>query len=127
EPLPAPTPRRGSQSHGGPGQLLFPVLFILALGGGRVLRSMFGRLGGAVAAAGVVGVVTWLLVQLLSFSLLFALFAFFVTLVGGLVGPGGGGFYSGRGGGFGGGGFGGGGGWSGGGGGFGGGGASGSW
>jgi uncharacterized protein len=138
EPLPAPAAR--SPAHGVPGLLqLLPFLFVAVFVGSSVMRAMFGRVGGAFATGGIVGVLTWLLVGVLLVSFAAAAIAFIVALVGGFGGggPGGGGWYSRRhgggwghpggfGGGFGrGGGFGGG--WSGGGGGFGGGGASGSW
>ena len=138
EPLPAPVAR--SPAHGVPGLLqLLPFLFVAVFVGSSVMRAMFGRVGGAFATGGIVGVLTWLLVGVLLVSFAAAAIAFVVALVGGFGGggPGGGGWYSRRhgggwghpggfGGGFGrGGGFGGG--WSGGGGGFGGGGASGSW
>ena len=106
-----------------------PVIFIFALVIGTALRSALGRLPGAAAAAGVVGLIAWLFAGALVVAIGAAFITFLFTLMGGLGGIGmghrggfGGGF--GRGG-FGGGGFGGGGG--GGGGGFGGGGAPGRW
>ncbi len=139
EPLPEPASR--SPAHGVPGLFqLLPFLFVAVFVGSSVLRSMFGRVGGAFATGGIVGALTWLLVGVLLVSVATAVIAFLVALIGGFGGgggPGRGGWYSrrhgggwghpggfgggiGRGGGFGGG-------WSGGGGGFGGGGASGSW
>jgi uncharacterized protein len=127
EPLPEPT-RPAPQVGGGIGQSL-PVLLILALVVGGLLRRMLGRVFGSVAAGGVVGGLAWLLVGALGIAAIAGILAFFFTLVGGGGGRryyggfpggfGGGGF--GRGGGFGGGGF------RGGGGSFGGGGASGRW
>jgi uncharacterized protein len=126
EPLPEPT-RPAPQVGGGIGQSL-PVLLILALVVGGLLRRMLGRVFGSVAAGGVVGGLAWLLVGALGIAAIAGILAFFFTLVGGggrryyggfPGGFGGGGF--GRGGGFGGGGF------RGGGGSFGGGGASGRW
>jgi uncharacterized protein len=110
---------------------VFPVLFFGVFIAAGVLRAVLGRMGGAVALAGLVGVVTFFLSQVLLFALLAGVGAFLLGLItgsggGGGFGPGGFGGYGG--GGFGGGGFGGGGGgFSGGGGGFGGGGASGRW
>lgn len=114
-------------------QLYAPVLFILAMVFGGVLRASIGKLPGALVTGGVVAVVAWFIVGALSVALIAGVIGLFVTLLGG--GMGGhrfGGYYSGgaggrrHGGGFGG--FGGGGGgFSGGGGGFGGGGASGRW
>jgi len=138
EALPEPAAR--SPAQGIPGLLqLLPFLFVAVFVGSSVMRAMFGRVGGAFATGGIVGVLTWLLAGVLLVSLAAAVIAFLVALIGGFGGggPGRGGWYSRRhgggwghpggfGGGFGrGGGFGGG--WSGGGGGFGGGGASGSW
>jgi len=133
EPLPAPTPAGGRAAHGPQGlQGLLPVLLVVALIGGPILRSLFGRPVGAAATGGVAGFLTFLLLGTLGFALAAGVIAFVIALIGGLGGAGwstgrggfGGGF---GGGGFGGGGFGGGGGFSGGGGGFSGGGASGNW
>ncbi|WP_018410147.1 TPM domain-containing protein [Methyloversatilis thermotolerans] len=119
EPLPAP--RRTAEATEGGLEQYGPVLFIVALGLGGVLRAMLGRLPGALVTGGIVGVVAWIMAGLLSVALFAAFVAAALTLFGGGRGTGGAG-------GFGGGGFGGGrGGFSGGGGGFGGGGASGRW
>ena len=136
EPLPPPTSRSRAHDSGGLFNLL-PFLLVFAFVGASVLRRMFGRVGGAFATGGLVGVATWLLVGVLLASIVAAVIAFVFALVAGVAGGPGGRWYSGhRGGGFGGGGFGGGGfggggfgggGFSGGGGGFGGGGASGGW
>ena len=124
EPLPAP----GNKSSGGIGdvQQYLPVLFILALVVGGVLRAALGKVPGSVLTGGVVGVIAWFVVGALSMALVAGVVALFVTLLGGGMGRGLGGFYGGGRGGHGGG-FGGGGGFRGGGGGFGGGGASGRW
>jgi uncharacterized protein len=127
EPLPAPQPR--PQVNGGTLQML-PVLFILALVGGAVLRGIFGRFFGSIATGGAVAFVAWLLAGTLFVALLAGALGFIFTLVGG--GGSGRRYYGGfpggfGGGGFGGGGWGGGGGFRGGGGSFGGGGASGRW
>ena len=120
EPLPEPNRRKGDA----PGDLqrYGPVLFIVALALGSVLRSAMGKVSGSVVTGGAVGVVAWFMAGALSIAILSALAALVFTLVGGgraLHGLGG--FYGGGGRGHGGGGFGGGGG------GFGGGGASGRW
>lgn len=119
EPLPEP---EGSKAGGGDIRQFVPVIFILALVFGAVLRSMLGRFPGAVVAGAVVGLIAWWFAGVLALALGAAFLAFLFTLAGGLGGMGmgryGGGF--GRGG-FDGGGF------RGGGGGFGGGGASGRW
>jgi uncharacterized protein len=130
EPLPPPA-KSAPGAQGGTFQML-PVLLILALVAGSILRAVLGRFLGAAATGGAVGFVAWILAGAMAMALLAGAVAFFFTLMGGggrrLGGfpgiYGGGGF--GRGGGWGGGGFGGGG-FRGGGGGFGGGGASGRW
>ena len=130
EPLPAPA-KAAPGAQGETFQML-PVLLILALVAGSILRALLGRFLGAAATGGAVGFVAWILAGAMAMALLAGAVAFFFTLMGGggrrLGGfpgiYGGGGF--GRGGGWGGGGFGGGG-FRGGGGGFGGGGASGRW
>ena len=107
-------------------QQYVPVIFILAMVMGGVLRSMFGRLPGALATGGVVAVAAWFFVGAISIALVSGVLALMLTLLGGGMGGHG---IGGRRGGFGTGGFGGrgGGGFSGGGGGFGGGGATGRW
>ena len=121
EPLPdaaKPVPQVG----GGLGQSL-PILLILAVVGGGLLRRILGKTVGSVAAGGAVGAVAWLLVGAVSIAVLAGILAFVFTLVGGSAGRG---YHGGFPGGFGRGGFGGGG-FRGGGGSFGGGGASGRW
>lgn len=124
EPLPAPS-ARSSQGLGGAGdvQQYAPMLFILALAVGGVLRAMLGKVPGSLVTGGVVAVIAWFVVGAISMALVAGVIALFVTLLGGgMLGRGMGGYYGGGGrGGRGGGGF------SGGGGGFGGGGASGRW
>jgi uncharacterized protein len=135
EPLPEPVRQSRGDAQGGGFGAILPVLLIMGLIAGPILRRIFGRPLGSLATGGLAGFLAWTLVGLLGVAVFAAIATFFFTLVGGLGGnrwasgrrgggPWGGGF---GGGGFGGGGFGGGGGWSGGGGGFGGGGASGSW
>jgi uncharacterized protein len=126
EPLPQP--------KGGPGgdtanvQQYLPILFILALAVGGVLRAVLGRFPGALATGGAVAVVAWLFAGAISIALVAGVIALLFTLLGFGMGGHGGGHYGGLGrGGWAGGGSGGGGGFSGGGGGFGGGGASGRW
>jgi uncharacterized protein len=126
EPLPEPT-RSSPAAEGGLMQLL-PVLLIVALVGGAILRAVLGRFLGAAATAGVVGFIAWMLAGIVAVAILAGVLAFIFTLAGG-----GGRHYYGRGlpgggivvprggGGWGGGGF------RGGGGSFGGGGASGRW
>ncbi len=123
EPLPAPEPRWNRRNVDSLFPLL-PVLFIFTVTFGAILKRMIGQLPGAVATAGLAGLLAWLFVGVAAVALLAAVAAFVLTLFA-RTGPGGwasGG--SGWGGGFGGGG---GGGFSGGGGGFAGGGSSGRW
>jgi len=100
-----------------------PVLFLLAIAVGGVLRAALGRFPGALVTGGAVAVLAWFIAGALSVALFAGVIALFVTLMGGGMGMRGmGGYYGGggRGGSMGGG-------FSGGGGGFGGGGASGRW
>jgi len=121
EPLPAP--KRRAAAGGGVGQAL-PILLVLALVAGGLLRAMLGRFLGGAVTGGLVGALAWLLVGTMAVALFAGVVAFVFTLLGGGRGYG---YYGGFPGGFGGGGFGSGGGFSGGGGSFGGGGASGRW
>jgi uncharacterized protein len=114
EPLPQPV----SRPAGAISQIeqYMPVIFVLALVVGGVLRSVLGRFPGALATGGAIGAVAWLFAGTLSIAVAAGVIAFLFTLLG--VGALSGGFGtsgSGRGG------------FSGGGGGFGGGGASGRW
>jgi len=119
EPLPEPARTTAPAAQGGWMQLL-PVLLVVALIGGAILRAMLGRFLGATATGGAVGFLAWVLAGALGIALIAGVLAFIFTLGGGGIGfPRGRGGWSG--GGFGGGGF------RGGGGGFGGGGASGRW
>lgn len=123
EVLPPSTRRGSTTADDGVGQG-WPVLFIVALVLGGVVRRAIGRLPGALVVGGVLGAVAWLALGTLAIAAAAGVTGFFVTLLGiGMGGHGGmhghGGYRSG--------GFGGGGGFSGGGGGFGGGGASGRW
>ena len=121
EPLPPPTASRTGNSTDL--QRIFPIILVLALVLGGVLRSALGRFPGAVATGGVVGIGAGLLAGAVSIGLGAGVIAILFTLLsGGMGGHGVGRHYGGLGrGGMGGGGFGGGGG------GFGGGGASGRW
>ncbi len=117
EPLPEPSSKpAGSASDV---RQYTPILFVLALAVGGVLRSVLGKVPGSLVTGGVVGAAAWFVVGAASIALIAGVVALLVTLLGGgMVGRGLGGYYGGggRGGGFGGGG-----------GGFGGGGASGRW
>jgi len=120
-----PLPQLKATAAGGTAdiQQYLPVIFILALAVGGLLRSVLGRFPGSIATGGAVGLLAWFLVGTAFIALAAGVIALFFTLLGGgMGGRGVGGHYGGFGrGGLGGGGF------SGGGGGFGGGGASGRW
>jgi uncharacterized protein len=132
---PLPQPDRKWERHGGLGNML-PLLLIVVVVAGGVLRALFGRLVGSVATGGLAGGIVWLLSHVLPIGIGAGVVAFLFAMLaggsrggwtsGGGFGGGLGGFGGGFGGRGGGGGFGGGG-FSGGGGGFSGGGASGSW
>lgn len=122
EPLPKPV--RGVGSDNSDWGRFLPVIFIAVLAIGGVLRSLLGRLPGAIVTGGVTAFLAWAMIGALSISVFAGVLALLMTLLGGGMRGMGRGYYGGfggRGGGFGGGGFGGGGG------GFGGGGASGRW
>ena len=117
EPLPAPG--AGSGRRVADAQQYAPMLFIVALAVGGVLRATLGKLSGSLVTGAVVAVIAWFVVGALWMALVAGVVAMFVTLLGGgMLGRGLGGYIGGggRGGGLGGGG-----------GGFGGGGASGRW
>ena len=101
-----------------------PMLFILAIAVGSVLRATLGKVPGSLVTGGVVALIAWFVVGAVSMAIGAGVIALLFTLLGGGMrghGMGGlGGFYGGSG-------RGGNGGFSGGGGGFGGGGASGRW
>ena len=128
EPLPPPDVNWKGAGNG-LGRML-PALFVGFMVASSILRAIFGRIGGAAATGGLLGIIAWVFSQILVAAFGVAILAFLLSLVFGMRGPGwssggrggfGGGFGGLGGGGFGGGGFGGGGG------GFGGGGASGRW
>lgn len=128
EPLPPPA-KQGARQGAGEGGILqhLPLIVVVALVMGGILRAVLGRLLGAAATGGIAAVVGWWMAGALSLALVAGIIAFFFTLFSGLGYRRGlpvGGWGSG---GFGSGGFGTGGGFSGGGGSFGGGGASGRW
>jgi uncharacterized protein len=60
-----------------------PVLLVVALVIGGILRSIFGRFGGASLASIVVGFIVWLLVGTFAMAVIAAVVAFFITLVSG--------------------------------------------
>ncbi len=118
---PLPEPNKKSTNGIGNFQQYVPVVFILALAVGGVLRAALGRVPGALVTGGAVAVFAWFVAGAVSVALIAGVMALFVTLLGGGMGGRGlGGYYGGGGRGSSGGGFRGGGG-------FGGGGASGRW
>lgn len=120
EPLPQPAATNQAQREDD--QAYVPILFVVAIVVGRVLRAAIGRLPAALVTGGAVAVVAWFIAGTLAFALFAGMVALFITLLGvGFGGRGVGTYYGGDGG------RGGSGGFSGGGGGFGGGGASGRW
>ena len=115
EPLPEPNRKLSGGDFNI--QQYIPVIFILALVIGGMLRAIVGRFPSAILTGGAVAIVAWLFAGALSFALGAGVIALLFTLLGGgMGGYGMGGRHGGLGGGFGGGG-----------GGFGGGGASGRW
>lgn len=118
EPLPEPRQRQTGDDDA---RQLAPLILLIALLAGPLLRMVFGRLPGAAVAGGIVAVIAWFLLGVLSLALGAGLLAFCSTLLGGGVSHRGNWHSGGGPGGWGSGGF------SGGGGGFGGGGASGRW
>ncbi|MFM1887234.1 MAG: hypothetical protein RL026_2391 [Pseudomonadota bacterium] len=126
---PLPPPEQGWQAPADDVPALLPLLLVAGLGVGALLRAIFGRLLGAVVAAGLAGVVGLFVTAAVVQAGVLAAAAFFITLLGdvmlAMLGHSGAG--RGRDGGFGGSGGFGAGGFGGGGGSFGGGGASGRW
>ena len=80
EPLPAPEP---VQPSGGDLGNLFPMIFILSLFVGNVLRRVLGHLPGAAATGAVAGGAAWLLAGVLGMSLFMAVVGFVIGLVAG--------------------------------------------
>jgi uncharacterized protein len=120
EPLPAPAK---VASGGSDLESLLPILLFGGLVSGLFLRSIFGTFGGSALNGGLIGGAVWLLGIAFGSAVIFAIVAFFFTMMMGSRGLGGYGGMPMGGGGFGGGSSN----WGGGGGGFGGGGASGDW
>lgn len=91
EPLPAPEARRTPGAEG-IGSVL-PVLLMVVLVGGGVLRRMLGMFGAASVTAGIAAAIVWFLTSTLVIAIGAAVIAFVVALLGG---GGGGGWTSGR-------------------------------
>jgi len=117
---PLPLPSGNSNVSFGAIQQYAPVIFVMAVIFGGLMRTLFGRFPGAIVTGTIVGGMAWLFAGAISIALVSGVIALLFTLIGGgMVGRGMGGLAGvyGRGGGS----------FSGGGGGFGGGGASGRW
>ncbi|OZA95029.1 MAG: hypothetical protein B7X59_12655, partial [Polaromonas sp. 39-63-203] len=84
EPLPAPS--RNTAGSGGDIQRYVPLVFILALAVGGVLRSLLGKVPGSLVTGGVVAVIAWFVVGAVSMAAIAGVFALFITLVGGGMG-----------------------------------------
>ena len=113
---PLPLPAKNEQFSEDDVYQVVPAVFIVALILGGILRSILGRLNGALVTGGFIALVAWFVLGAFLIALLAGFLAFIVAMSG--IGIGGRGIGGGRGGG---------GGFRGGGGGFGGGGASGRW
>ena len=82
EPLPAPPATTGQNGPSNIGTY-FPIIVILTLGVGGVLRSMLGRFPGAVASGAVVGFIVWIFAGALSIGVFAGVLALLFTLFGG--------------------------------------------
>ncbi|BCF95909.1 lipoprotein [Paraburkholderia sp. PGU19] len=83
EPLPAPAQRRSESD--GIGRLL-PILFVMAVVAGSLLRALLGRLPGALVTGGIIGVLAWLLSGAIFVAVAAGAIALLFTLVGGGMG-----------------------------------------
>jgi len=84
EPLPQPSGKPGDRMTAI--QQYVPVLFILALVIGGVLRSVLGRFPGALVTGGAVAGVAWLFAGAVSIALVAGVIALLFTLLGGGLG-----------------------------------------
>ncbi|MEI5998088.1 TPM domain-containing protein [Paraburkholderia bengalensis] len=89
EPLPAAQRRGESNGMGG----LLPVLFVMAVVAGGVLRAILGRLPGALVTGGIIGVLAWFLSGAIVLAVVAGAVALVFTLVGGGMGAFAGGRY----------------------------------
>ncbi|WP_185733327.1 YgcG family protein [Burkholderia sp. Bp8998] len=92
EPLPPPQSR--PHASDGAGRLL-PVLFLLTVAAGGVLRAVFGRLPGAFVTGGIVGVLAWIVSGAILVAVAAGLIALVFTLFGSGMGTVGGRFIGG--------------------------------
>lgn len=82
EPLPAVGKTSSAGDIPDVGQLL-PVVLVAAMALGSVLRSMLGRMGGAVATGGLIGLAAWFIAGLLASAILAGMVGFLFALLGG--------------------------------------------
>lgn len=78
---PLPPPQRRQHASDGAGRLL-PVLFLLTVMAGGLLRAAFGRLPGAFVTGGVIGVLAWILSGAIFVAVAAGLMAWVFTLLG---------------------------------------------
>ena len=84
EPLPDP---QANPTNGRPNVSQYaPILLILALIGGGFLRSVLGKVPGAIVTGGVLGLVAWLFAGVLFVAIGAGVIAFLFTLLGGGMG-----------------------------------------
>lgn len=83
EPLPAPRERRPGSSGIGPS---LPVLFVLTVVAGGLLRAALGRLPGALVAGSAIGFLAWLLSGVIFIAAAAGAIALLFTLLGGGMG-----------------------------------------
>ncbi|KUZ69050.1 hypothetical protein WI36_20915 [Burkholderia ubonensis] len=91
---PLPPPQRRQHASDGAGRLL-PVLFLLTVMAGGLLRAVFGRLPGAFVTGGVIGVLAWILSGAIFVAVAAGLMAWVFTLLGSGMGAVGGRFIGG--------------------------------
>ena len=97
EPLPEPASPAGMRSDV---SRYIPILFLLAIVVGGLLRSVLGRLPGSLVTGGIVAVIAWFFAGTVVTAVLAGAIALFFTLVGGsMMGPAVGGMLGGLGGG----------------------------
>jgi len=80
---PLPPPKETTGGRDDPVRQLMPILLVLTLVLGGVLRSMLGRLPGSVATGGAVGVVAWILSGTIFAGMVAGAIALLFTLMGG--------------------------------------------
>lgn len=91
---PLPQPQSGPHASDGAGRLL-PVLFLLTVVAGGVLRAVFGRLPGAFVTGGIIGVLAWIVSGAIFVAVAAGLIALVFTLFGSGMGTVGGRFIGG--------------------------------